>query len=133
MNTATIISHRETNVHADPQSAPPHKLIDMLLDGACSRLLRARDCIRLNDRDGRSNAIAATVAILEGLQGSLDHERGGELASNLDALYDYMQRRLFRADADNDPAGVDEVLGLVTTLKEAWSAIGDQVPQRPNA
>lgn len=131
MNTAIITSHRETDVHTDPQSAPPHKLIDMLLDGACSRLRRARDCIRLDDRDGRSKAIGATVAILEGLQGSLDHDRGGELASNLDALYDYMQRRLLRADADNDTAAVNEVLGLVTTLQEAWSAIGDQVPQRP--
>ena len=102
----------------------------MLLGGARTRLMQARGCINHGDIEGRSRSISATVAILEGLQASLDHERGGDLAGNLDALYDYMQRRLFRANADDDSAAVDEVLGLVDTLYEAWSAIGDQVPQR---
>lgn len=120
-------------MQTDMEGAPPHKLIDMLLDSAHTRLMRACVCIREGDIQGRSRAIGTTVAILEGLQASLDHDRGGELAANLDALYDYMQRRLFRADADDDVAAVSEVLGLVGTLHEAWSAIGDQVPQRQHA
>lgn len=130
MNTAIITNYRKRNVVADLDGAPPHKLIDMLLEGARTRLCGARRCIEQHDRDGRVQSIGATIAILEGLQSSLDHERGGDLADNLDALYDYMQRRLLRADADNDAAAVDEVLGLVSTLQEAWRAIGDQVPQR---
>lgn len=132
MKTA-ITQYRKLNVESGVEGASPHKLIDMLLDGARTRLMRARGCMRHGDIEGRSNAISATVAILEGLQASLDHEKGGDLAGNLDALYDYMQRRLFRANADNDAAGVNEVLGLVDTLSEAWSAIGDQVPQRQHA
>lgn len=132
MNTA-IAQYRKLNVESGVEGASPHKLIDMLLDGARTRLMRARGCMQHGDIEGRSNAISATVAILEGLQASLDHEKGGDLAGNLDALYDYMQRRLFRANADNDAAGVAEVLGLVDTLSEAWSAIGDQVPQRQHA
>jgi flagellar protein FliS len=132
VNTA-IAQYRKLNVQTGMDGASPHKLIDMLLEGARARLMGARGCIQYGDIEGRSRAISATVAILEGLQASLDHDRGGDLAGNLDALYDYMQRRLFRANADNDVAGVDEVLGLVDSLHEAWSAIGDQVPQRQHA
>jgi len=129
VNTA-ISQYRKLNVQTGLDGASPHKLIHMLLGGARTRLMQARGCINHGDIEGRSRSISATVAILEGLQASLDHERGGDLAGNLDALYDYMQRRLFRANADDDSAAVDEVLGLVDTLYEAWSAIGDQVPQR---
>jgi flagellar secretion chaperone FliS len=132
VNTA-IAQYRKLNIQTSVDDASPHKLIDMLLEGARARLMRARGCIQHGDIEGRSKAISATVAILEGLQASLDHDKGGELAGNLDALYDYMQRRLFRANVDNDVGGIDEVVGLVDTLHEAWSAIGDQVPQRRHA
>ena len=110
-------------------SASPHELIDMLFVGAQQRLIRARGCVLHNDIPGRADAIGAAVDIIDGLQASLDAERGGELASNLDALYDYMQRRLFRANMDNDADPIDEVLGLVDTLRSAWVAIGPTVKE----
>lgn len=79
------------------------------------------------DHEGRGRCIGETVSIVGGLQASLDQEKGGELAANLDALYDYMQRRLFRANADNDIAAIREVMDLVRTLQEAWSAIDPAV------
>jgi len=94
-----------------------------MLDGALSRLIRAKGCITHNDIEGRNEAIDMALGIVGALQGCLDHERGGSLAQNLDALYDYMQRRLFRANVDGDSAPIDEVIDLVRTLKDAWDAI----------
>ena len=132
MNSA-IAQYQKLNVQTGIEGASPHKLIDMLLDGARAQLQRAEGCIAHADIEGRTRSISKAVSIITGLQASLDHDRGGELSANLDALYDYMQRRLFRANADNDSGAVAEVLDLMNTLHEAWGAIGDQVPQREHA
>lgn len=99
----------------------------MLFEGASARLKKAAGCIAHGDINGRSMAITETVSIVSGLQASLDLDQGGNLAENLDALYDYMQRRLFRANADNDAGAVQEVLDLVVTLHQAWHAISEDV------
>jgi len=119
--------YRKLDVQSLVSSANPHKLIGMLFDGACSRLAQACGHAMRGDHEGRGRCIGETVSIVGGLQASLDQEKGGELAANLDALYDYMQRRLFRANADNDIAAIREVMDLVRTLQEAWSAIDPSV------
>ena len=131
MNRAA--QYQKLNVESVVDSASPHQLIDMLFDGACGRLKKAQGCILHGDIQGRNEAITATVAILSGLQASLDHERGGDLADNLESLYDYMQRRLFRANSDNDARAVEEVLDLIKTLHDAWAAIGQDVAQSQHA
>ena len=132
MNSA-IAQYQKLDVHTGVEGASPHRLIDMLLDGARMQLQRAEGCIAHHDIEGRTRAISKAVSIIAGLQASLDHDQGGELSANLDALYDYMQRQLFRANADSDAAVVSEVLDLLATLHEAWGAIGDQIPQRQHA
>jgi flagellar protein FliS len=49
------------------------------------------------------------------------------VAANLDRLYLYITRRLFAAGVANDPLIVDEVCGLVRTIKEGWDGIKEQV------
>ncbi|MEZ5558436.1 MAG: flagellar export chaperone FliS [Pseudomonadales bacterium] len=132
MNSA-IAQYRKLDVQTAIDGATPHKLVDMLLDGAQTRLRRARACIEHRDFEGRSAAVNSAMDIISALQASLDHDRGGDLSGNLEALYDYMTRRLFRANADNDLDAVREVLDLLATLHEAWRAIGDQIPQRQHA
>ena len=132
MNSA-IAQYQKLNIQTGIEGASPHRLIDMLLDGARTQLQRAEGCIAHGDIEGRTKAISKTVSIITGLQASLDHDQGGELSANLDALYDYMQRRLFRANADNDSSAVVEVVDLLNTLHAAWDAIGDQVSQHEHA
>ena len=95
----------------------------MLFDGVRDRLNQAIGSVERGDIATRSNSINSAVEIISGLQASLDFEQGGEIAANLEALYDYMQRRLFRANVDNDIAGLVEVADLVDTIRAAWSAI----------
>ena len=103
--------------------ATPHQLVDLLFQGAREQLNLAHGHIHRGDHAGRSAAINAVVDILSGLQASLDFENGEDIAANLDSLYDYMQRRLFRANSDNDVDGVLEVTDLIDTLRSAWRAI----------
>ena len=113
-------------------SASPHKLIVMLYDGALVALRTARANMAANNIPAKGVAISKAITIIDnGLRVSLDREAGGTIAENLDALYDYMSRRLFQANLQNDVAIVDEVHGLLADLREAWAAIGDKVQHAP--
>jgi flagellar protein FliS len=115
-------------------SASPHKLIVMLYDGALVALRTARANMAANNIPAKGVAISKAITIIDnGLRVSLDREAGGTIAENLDALYDYMSRRLFQANLQNDVAIVDEVHGLLADLREAWAAIGDKVQHAPGA
>jgi flagellar protein FliS len=111
-------------------SASPHKLIVMLYDGALVALLSAKTNIAAGNIAAKGSAISKAISIIDnGLRASLDKNAGGEIAANLDALYDYMSRRLLHANLKNDVTIIDEVHGLLADLRGAWVAIGDKVDQ----
>ena len=118
-----VKQYHQLDIETAIDAASPHQLIDMLFNGARDRIVQAQGLMERNDMAGKGAAINTCIEILSGLQASLDHEQGGEIAANLDGLYDYMQRRLFRANVDNDADALREVLDLVTTLRSAWTSI----------
>lgn len=126
MVNSAISQYQKLTIETEVDHVTPVELIQLLFNGASNRLQRAKGCILHDDIAGRSNAISSAVAIFDGLQASLDHDKGGEIAGNLEALYDYMQRRLFRANADNDIAALNEVISLLDTLRDAWDALHSQ-------
>ncbi len=119
-------AYAATAVQSALEGASPHRLIQMLLDGALDKIAVARGCLERGDPAGKGRHVSWAISIVSGLRASLDRERGGEIAANLDALYDYMERRLVEANRQNDAAILDEVAGLLRQIKEAWDAIGDQ-------
>ena len=64
-------------------------------------------------------------AIVAGLRGSLNFEAGGEIATNLDALYEYLERRLLQANLEADAGMLDEAATLLRQVKEGWDGIAD--------
>lgn len=113
-------------------SASPHKLIVMLYDGALVALLSAKAGIAANNIAAKGSAISKAISIIDnGLRASLDKNAGGEIAANLDALYDYMSRRLLHANLKNDVTILDEVHGLLADLRGAWVEIGEKLGQGP--
>ena len=69
----------------------------------------------------------AITIISDGLRSSLNMEAGGEIAANLDSLYEYMSQRLLKAHIDNDTEVLDEVVGLLNDIKAGWDGIKGQV------
>ena len=117
----------KVGTQSDLAYASPHRLIQMLIDGALDKLAVAKGHMERGEIASKGNYISWAISIIEGLRVSLDSDQGGEIATNLEALYDYMERRLVEANAKNDVGMIDEVVGLLRTVKEAWDAIPKEV------
>jgi len=114
-------------------AATPHKLIVMLFDGAKMAIDRAYLHTQNKEIAAKGRAISHAISIInEGLRASLNKQVGGEIALNLDALYEYMANRLLEANLNNDLAMLTEVSGLIVELRGAWLAI-DSTPAAPLA
>lgn len=116
-------SYRNVGVDTSVAGADPHRLITLLFDGALERIARARAALARNDVAGRGAAIGSAIRIVqEGLRAAL--RPGGELAANLDALYEYVGRRLLEANARASDAMLAEAAALLDTVRDGWVRIG---------
>lgn len=111
----------ETNI----SSASPHKLIIMLYDGALVAVLKGLSHMKDGQIAEKGKAISHAINIIDnGLRASLDREAGGQIATSLDSLYDYMSRQLLTANLQNKPEILEEVHRLLSDLRGAWNTIG---------
>ena len=115
--------YRRTGVSSSVLDADPHKLISLLFAGASERIRRAKASLANGNTVLKGKAIGEACAIIGHLNGSLDHEAGGEMAANLSALYDYVVLLLTQANLHNDAARLDEALQLIGEIDSAWNAI----------
>jgi flagellar protein FliS len=115
--------YRNTGLSSAVMEADPHRLVALLLAGACERLRLAEACMERGDLARKGKAIGEVCAIIGHLNGSLDHEAGGEIAGSLASLYDYVQSRLIEANLNNDASGLRESLDLLSEIESAWNAI----------
>jgi flagellar secretion chaperone FliS len=119
--------YRQAGPIAEIAVADPHRLTQMLFEGALERIAVARGAMMQGNVPLKGQKIGQAMDIIEGLRGALDLERGGELAANLDALYDYMTRRLVTGNARNEPEALEEVSTLLREIKAGWDAIPEQM------
>lgn len=127
-NRSALAQYRQINAQTGVVDADPHRLIQMLLEGALDRIAQARGALASNDTPAMGEALGKALGIIGGLQGCLDRERGGELAADLDRLYDYMTRRLLDVHRGDGEKALDEVGALLTTIRSGWEGIREQLP-----
>jgi flagellar secretion chaperone FliS len=108
--------------------ASPHRLIQMLFEGALERIAQAKGAMQQYQIARKGELISKAINIVAGLQGSLDDKAaGGDLALKLDGLYDYIIRRLSQANYENNPEILDECGRLLSEIKMAWDDIAAEV------
>lgn len=95
----------------------------MLMQGGLDRIAQARGAMLREAYADKGVLIGKAINIIGGLRDVLDKNVGGELADNLERLYDYMTMRLFEASRHNDVARLDEVATLLGEIKGAWDEI----------
>lgn len=109
------------------ETASPHELIDLLLQGARSHIATAQGNIQRNQIKEKGEHIGKAISIIEGLKMSLNHDKGGEIAENLLQLYDYVQQILLKANLKNDEDLLAQSNMLLAEVHQAWQAINSNV------
>lgn len=119
-----IKAYKAVGIKDDLAVADPHRVIQLLMQGALEKMAHAKGCMDRKDFAGKSSSLSRAMTIIGSLQASLDMKLGGDISDNLWALYDFMINHLGAASRENSVAKVDEVIELMLTIKGAW----DQIP-----
>jgi len=114
-----VRDYRRTSV----VTADPKRLVLMCYEGAMDNLKLVKQKLIEKDYEAKSKALIKAQDIINELLCSLDFEKGGSIAKNLDSLYNYMLRRIIHADVNKDVSALNEVVGMLNELKFAWEEI----------
>src|SRR5438552_17893366 len=97
----------------------PGRLVVMLYDGALRFLHLGLAALRRGDREAQGLNLGKAQNIISELLNTLD-KRAGALANNLKSLYRYSLKQLLIANAEDRGEYVEEVIGLLFPLRDAW-------------
>jgi flagellar secretion chaperone FliS len=126
LNSEAYQSYHSVNLGARASQASSVQLVLMLTDGLLEELSRARAHIVARRYELKARSLNRCIDILNGLASALDYETGGDLVTNLNRLYNYCVRRLYKSGFDLDPALIDEVIGLTINLRKGWQGYQDR-------
>ena len=127
MSLNRLKQYQETSTQAGIFEASPHRLIQMLFEGALEKIAMAKGFLIRNEIEKKGAHITWAIKIIAGLQESLNMKEGGELSKNLSYLYDYMCNKLLEANSENSIEKLDEVTKLLSNIKEGWDGIEAEV------
>jgi len=113
----------QTYQKADMTAADPVKVIVMLYEGAIRNLRQTVGHFEAGRKTQASERINKTLKIVQYLSTSLNHEKGGEIAHNLENLYDYVRDTLAMANIDSDTAKIKSAIDVLEPLLEGWQTI----------
>lgn len=115
----------------DLSTARPEVLVARLFERAirCTREVRDLE----PDPGQRAKLLRRALDIVSELRRSLDHEQGGKIAQDLEALYEFISSRLLLATVETSPVPLDEAIRVLEILVEPWqqmaatsvAAVGD--------
>ncbi len=126
MNASTAMKqYQSVSLRSQVADASPHRLIQMLMAGGLTKLAQARGAMERGQTALKGELIGHAISIVGGLREGLDLARGGEVASNLDRLYEYMGGRLLEANMKDSIPMLDEVTVMLRDIKSSWDAIAD--------
>jgi flagellar protein FliS len=117
--------YRQLGIESEISNASPHRLIQLLFEGALARLAAAQGAIERGDVAAKGELLGKAISIVGGLRSSLDMS-AGELSERLDQLYEYINLTLLDASKQNDAEKVNEAIQLLKTVKSGWDEIAPQ-------
>ncbi|CDF83879.1 Flagellar protein fliS [Pseudomonas knackmussii B13] len=116
-------SYRSVDLEARAAAASPYELVLVLFDGLLDELARARGHIEARRFQQKGRSLEKCMNILNGLSSALDLDAGGQVVQDLARLYDYCIYKLSEVSVSLSLDGLDEVVGLLGTLREGWAGV----------
>ncbi|CAN5274746.1 flagellar export chaperone FliS [soil metagenome] len=122
-STPAYRQYAKVGVESKVLGAGDHRLISLLFDGAIEAIERARSLRQVGSiADSAVMLGRARNIVVEGLRACLNREQGGDIARQLDSLYDFIVRRLVAAGS-GDPRAFDDSQNLLQELRNTWAEI----------
>jgi flagellar protein FliS len=118
INMAGYEAYKKTQI----QTADQGNLILMCYDGTVNYLKKAKKAHEEKNLQAWSTFLSKAQNVLWELVNSLNFD-AGEISYNLDALYNYMIRRIVDAEYNTNLDAVDEVIAYLEDMRETWSKI----------
>lgn len=129
VSSRSAMAYKKASVEASVDMADPHQLVNLLFDALKRSIGSAKLHLQAGDIPNKCTQIGNAIRILEeGLRAPLDLEKGGELAANLNAVYEYAVTRLLHANLKNDVEALDEVLRVIEPIASGWKQIDGNGP-----
>lgn len=119
LHNRALQNYGRVSLEARVATASPHELVLMLYRRLAVLLREARDGAETRDPARRLKATERALAIVEGLDATLDDERGGSVAEGLHQVYELLRARLLAGDA----TGLGEAVDSVEAIAQAWATI----------
>ena len=118
-----VDSYRNVNAYGNLADASPYQVVQLMLDAVLSRIAEATGHLERGETAAKGEKIGKALGIIEGLVLGLDRQRGGDIALNLERLYDYASRTLLKANLENRVDLLKEVSSLLREIKLGWDGI----------
>ncbi|HEX3819459.1 MAG TPA: flagellar protein FliS [Candidatus Sulfotelmatobacter sp.] len=112
-------SYRETAV----RGAGPVRLVILLYEQAIADLGKALAAQQIGAIEERTREINHAILVLGHLEASLDNERGGQVAYNLERFYQQVRAGLIDAQCRQSADAIQRQISLLMTVHEAWCEV----------
>lgn len=126
-------SNVSTYLTQQVMTATPAKLVSMLYDKVLISLREVISAIEKGEIEVRWKANTRATEIVAHMWATLDREKGGKVAENLDSLFSYILSRLPDVDMRNDPEPAREAITLLEPIAESWRALARGGSEQPAA
>lgn len=122
--------YRTVDAYGAAASSDRMQLVLRMMQGALDRIATAGGHMQRGEQALKGESLGRAVRMIDGLRSCLDHERGGDIAANLGALYEYMTRRLTEGNLRNDQRPLDEVANLLEEIRSGWQEMASSPAMR---
>ena len=116
--------YRNVDVSSRLEGASPHRLVAILFEELLKAIEAAQAALRMGEAGRRAERQARALSILHALEASLDHEKGGEIATSLAAIYREARRLINLAARDNSAEPMEQARAMLADIASAWEVIG---------
>lgn len=120
----SLQAYKKVSVDSQLSAASPHKIVQMLMAGAIERLIQGKAAMQQGNIPVKGERLGKALDIIISLRGCLSMDDGGDIARNLDQLYEFMISQITRANQSNETQPIDDVVDILREIKSAW----DQIP-----
>ena len=118
-------NYLDNDIASKVENDNPHKIIEEILKDLKNNLSLLAHCLQNNDTISRakSDSFSKSLTAIYILQSSLDFNQGGEIAENLNKIYEFCRTTIIKSFSKKDFEAIKNLEPLINEILEGWKEI----------